>query len=63
MSCGQPARATRIVDIPGYGHRWVDKCREHFLAVAKRGGPKMPSEETLAVRDAARAAGEEDAST
>ncbi len=26
--CGEPARVTGIVDVPGYGRRWLDRCRD-----------------------------------
>jgi hypothetical protein len=41
--CGQPARATRVVDVPGLGLRWLDTCRTHFLAVTRLLPSRMPS--------------------
>ncbi|MER5694973.1 hypothetical protein ACWDBO_31690 [Streptomyces mirabilis] len=41
--CGQPARATRVVDAPGLGRRWLDTCRDDFLAVARLRPSRMPS--------------------
>jgi hypothetical protein len=32
--CGVPAEATRLVSLPGYGHRWVDTCARHMVAAA-----------------------------
>lgn len=34
-SCGAPARATLIIDVPGHGTRWLDRCRDCFLATVK----------------------------
>ena len=31
-ACGEPAVATRIVDVPGLGLRWHDSCRNCMLA-------------------------------
>ncbi|MGW5477726.1 hypothetical protein [Streptomyces sp. NPDC004008] len=31
-ACGQPAVATRIVDVPGLGLRWHDSCRDCMIA-------------------------------
>lgn len=56
--CGQPARATGIVDPPGYGRRWLDRCMPCLLATTPRGGPRAPLADTLGVlREAAREAG------
>jgi hypothetical protein len=30
--CGRPARATTAADLPGFGLRWLDRCRDCFLA-------------------------------
>ncbi|NMI63169.1 hypothetical protein [Streptomyces sp. RLA2-12] len=60
VSCGQPARATRVVDVPVLGPRWLDTCRDHFLAAARLLPSRMPStaEEIVAdLREAAREAG------
>ncbi|MGD1219406.1 hypothetical protein AB9Q10_13345 [Streptomyces krungchingensis] len=32
VACGQPARSTCILDVPGVGPRWQDRCRACFLA-------------------------------
>ncbi|MER6979377.1 hypothetical protein [Streptomyces carpinensis] len=31
-SCGEPAVATRIVDVPGPGLRWHDSCHDCMVA-------------------------------
>jgi hypothetical protein len=41
--CGQPARATRVVDVPGLGRRWLDTCRDDFIAVGRLLPSRMPS--------------------
>jgi hypothetical protein len=41
--CGEPAQATRVVDLPGMGRRWLDTCRTHMLAVAGQRPSRMPS--------------------
>lgn len=38
VSCGQPATATRIVDVSGAGPRWIDTCTPHMIASTKRDG-------------------------
>lgn len=50
VACPAPADYPTIVDVPGFGRRWVDCCRAHFLAVMKRPatGPPRPLEELLA---------------
>ncbi|MFF1301077.1 hypothetical protein [Streptomyces sp. NPDC058296] len=56
--CGEPARATGVVDVPGHGRRWLDRCMPCLIATTPRGGPRGPLEDTVAVlRDAAREAG------
>ncbi|WP_331757194.1 hypothetical protein OH782_42045 (plasmid) [Streptomyces sp. NBC_01544] len=58
VHCGQPARATGVVDVPGYGRRWLDRCMPCLLATTPRGGPRAPLADTLAVlRAAARDTG------
>jgi hypothetical protein len=59
VGCGAPAQSTQIIDVPGHGHRWLDRCMPCLLATVKHdAGPPAPLEETLAVlRDAAREAG------
>jgi hypothetical protein len=59
-SCGQPARATRVIDVPGLGPRWLDTCHPHFLAATRLLPSRMPStvEGIVAdLREAAREAG------
>ncbi|MGW3821773.1 hypothetical protein ACWEAF_05560 [Streptomyces sp. NPDC005071] len=56
--CGQPARATGVVDVPGHGRRWLDRCMPCLVATTPRGGPRAPLADTVAVlREAAREAG------
>lgn len=56
--CGQPATATGVVDAPGYGRRWLDRCTPCLIATTPRGGPRGPLAETVAVlQEAAREAG------
>ncbi|MGY4930296.1 hypothetical protein ACWD7T_04100 [Streptomyces sp. 900116325] len=56
--CGQPARATGAVDVPGYGRRWLDRCMPCLTATTPRGGPRGPLADTLAVlREVARKTG------
>ncbi|MCX5317992.1 hypothetical protein [Streptomyces sp. NBC_00154] len=58
VRCGEPARATGVVDAPGHGRRWLDRCMPCLLATTPRGGPPGPLEDTLAVlRQAAQQAG------
>jgi hypothetical protein len=40
--CGEPARSTRLVDVPGAGRRWLDTCRDHMLAAARLRPSRMP---------------------
>lgn len=60
--CGQPARATRVVDVPGCGPRWLDTCRTHFLAVTRLLPSRMPSTVEGIVADLRAAAREAGAS-
>jgi hypothetical protein len=58
VRCGEPARATGIVDVPGFGRRWLDRCMPCLLATTPRGGPRAPLADTLTVlRKAAHEAG------
>ncbi|SFH16832.1 hypothetical protein [Streptomyces mirabilis] len=41
--CGQPARAPRLVDVPGLGPCRLDTCRDDFLAVTRLLPSRMPS--------------------
>ncbi|MFF2475055.1 hypothetical protein [Streptomyces sp. NPDC058066] len=57
-SCGQPATATRIVDIPDAGPCWIDTCTPHMIASTKTGGTSAPESEVLnTLRGAVRQAG------
>ncbi|MFE8965081.1 hypothetical protein [Streptomyces iakyrus] len=31
-ACGQPSRTSGVIHDPGHGSRWLDRCRECFLA-------------------------------
>jgi hypothetical protein len=58
VSCGRPATATSVADIPGFGPRWIDKCTPHMMAVTKKDSAAAPESEALAaLRDAVRQAG------
>ncbi|MFF1843033.1 hypothetical protein ACFVW9_14970 [Streptomyces sp. NPDC058217] len=59
VRCGEPARAAGVVDVPGYGRRWLDRCMPCLIATTPRSdGPRAPLADTLAVlREAAREAG------
>lgn len=58
VSCGQPATATRIVDIPGAGPCWIDTCTPHMIAITKASETSAPKSEALGVvRDAVRQVG------
>ncbi|MEU8829303.1 hypothetical protein [Streptomyces sp900116325] len=58
VRCGQPARATGAIDIPGHGRRWLDRCMPCLIATTPRGSSRAPLADTLAVlREAAREAG------
>lgn len=57
VRCGQPSTVAGVVDAPGFGRRWVDRCMPCLIATTSR-GPVAPLADTLAVlRDAAREAG------
>ena len=58
VSCGRPATATSVADIPGFGPRWIDKCTPHMIAATKKTSAAAPESEALAtLRDAVREAG------
>ncbi|MFF1901526.1 hypothetical protein [Streptomyces sp. NPDC058206] len=59
VRCGGPAQAAGLVDVPGYGRRWLDRCMPCLIATTPRGdGPRAPLADTLAVlRETAREAG------
>lgn len=50
-ACGNPAWTTRIIAAAGLGHRWLDQCRDHAMAViaARPKRPPVPVEEALSV--------------
>ncbi|MFE2486092.1 hypothetical protein ACFXGR_22880 [Streptomyces mirabilis] len=56
--CGLPARATRVVDVPGLGRRWLDTCRDDFLAASRLWPSRMPSTMEGIVADLRAAAAE-----
>ena len=56
--CGQPARATRVIDVPGLGPRWLDTCRADLLAAARLLPSRMPSTVDGIVADLDAAAAE-----
>lgn len=41
--CGAPARFTRVVDVPGRGPCWLDRCRACFLATVGIQSSGMPA--------------------
>ncbi|MFG2525922.1 hypothetical protein [Streptomyces sp. NPDC048527] len=58
VACGRPATATRIVDVPGTGPRWIDTCMPHMIATTKTVATRTPESRALAsLRDAVRQAG------
>lgn len=58
VRCGQPSTVASVVDAPGFGRRWVDRCMPCLIATTPRGGSAAPLADTLAVlRGAAREAG------
>ncbi|MER5688495.1 hypothetical protein [Streptomyces sp. NPDC002205] len=50
VRCGEPARATGVVTVPGHGRRWLDRCMPCLIATTPRGGPRASLAGTLAVR-------------
>ncbi|MFF0792917.1 hypothetical protein [Streptomyces spiralis] len=42
VGCGRPARVTGIIDVPAYGHRWLDRCRDCFLATVDLEPSRVP---------------------
>lgn len=57
VACGLPATATRTVDMPDAGPRWIDTCTPHMIASTKTTGTSALESETLAtLRDAVRQA-------
>jgi hypothetical protein len=60
VACGRPATATRIVDVPQTGPRWIDTCTPHMIATTKTAATRAPESQALAsLRDAVRQAGVE----
>lgn len=60
VACGRPATATRIVDVPQAGSRWIDTCTPHMIATTKTAAPCAPESQALAsLHDAVRQAGVE----
>lgn len=58
VRCGQPSTVAGVVDVPGLGRRWLDRCTPCLIATTPRGGPAAPLTDILAVlRDAAREVG------
>ncbi|MFE5111438.1 hypothetical protein [Streptomyces sp. NPDC056663] len=57
VGCGQPARATGVVTVPGSGRRWLDRCMPCLIVTTPRGGPRALLTDTLAaLPEAARQA-------
>ncbi|MGV9351554.1 hypothetical protein ACWDSD_44055 [Streptomyces spiralis] len=56
--CGRPARATGIIDVPGYGHRRLDRCRDCFLATIDLEPSRVPGTIDGIVADLRAAAAE-----
>jgi hypothetical protein len=54
MRCGEPARATGVVDAPGHD-RWLDRCMPCLIATTRAAAP-VPLWRTP-LREAAREAG------
>lgn len=59
VACGAPAVATRTAHIPGHGRRWIERCRQHYLATAHYGRPTAPVDVLADLADAAHEAGVE----
>ncbi|MGW6902309.1 hypothetical protein ACWGF2_37860 [Streptomyces sp. NPDC054919] len=58
VRCGDPARATGVVTVPGYSRRWLDRCMSCLIVTTPRGGSRAPLADTLAVlRQAGHEAG------
>lgn len=55
LRCGRPATVAGVIDIPGRGGFWVDRCTPCMVATTSRSDkPPAPLEEVLVVlRDAA----------
>ncbi|MFH8738986.1 MULTISPECIES: hypothetical protein [unclassified Streptomyces] len=48
VACGRPATATRIVDVPQAGSRWIDTCTPHMIATTKTAATRAPESQPLA---------------
>ncbi|MFE5689246.1 hypothetical protein [Streptomyces sp. NPDC056512] len=60
VACGRPATATRVVDVPPAGPRWIDTCTPHMIATTKTAATRAPESQALAsLRNAVRQAGVE----
>jgi hypothetical protein len=59
LRCGRPATLASVLEVPGAGRRWVDRCGPCFLETSPPpAGPPPSLEETLAdLRAAAAEAG------
>ncbi|MET4648157.1 hypothetical protein ABID95_007927 [Streptomyces atratus] len=58
VRCGKPARVAGVVDTPGHGRRWLDRCIPCLIATTPGDGSSAPLKDTLAVlREAAWEAG------
>lgn len=49
VRCGQPSTVAGVVDIPGLGRRWVDRCTPCLIATTPRGDPPAALTGILAV--------------
>ncbi|MFF4567566.1 hypothetical protein [Streptomyces sp. NPDC001435] len=56
--CGRPARATTAADLPGYGLRWLDRCRDCFLATVGMTSARVPATVDQVLADVRAAASE-----
>lgn len=55
LRCGKPATAAGVLEVPGRGLCWIDRCTPCLVATTPRAsGPPTPLEDTLAaLREAA----------
>ncbi|MET8451902.1 hypothetical protein [Streptomyces sp. NPDC005209] len=54
--CGWPARATTAADLPDYGLRGLDRCRDCFLATVGMTPAPVPATEEQVLADVRAAA-------
>ncbi|MFJ5817235.1 hypothetical protein ACIQGT_25550 [Streptomyces sp. NPDC093108] len=40
VRCGRPSTVAGVVEVPGHGRRWVDRCVPCLVATTPRGGPQ-----------------------